>query len=169
MLKSLFCAIVILNSFIIFGQLSNISGVVKDQMSTIPFASISLKGTAYKTKTNIDGNFYFSNIPFGRYTIQVSCINYELYEDSIEIGFENLELTIGLKEVQHNLSEFVISGTMKPVSKLESAVPVEVYSPAFFKTNPVSSVYEALSNVNGVKPQVNCAVCNTGDIHINGL
>jgi outer membrane receptor for ferrienterochelin and colicins len=26
-----------------------------------------------------------------------------------------------------------------------------------------------LANVNGVRPQLNCNVCNTGDIHINGL
>jgi outer membrane receptor for ferrienterochelin and colicins len=26
-----------------------------------------------------------------------------------------------------------------------------------------------LQNVNGVRPQLNCSVCNTGDIHINGL
>ena len=58
---------------------------------------------------------------------------------------------------------------MKAVSKLESPVPVEVYTPTFFKANPTPSVYEALQNVNGVRPQINCAVCNTGDIHINGL
>ena len=26
-----------------------------------------------------------------------------------------------------------------------------------------------MQNVNGVRPQLNCNVCNTGDIHINGL
>lgn len=26
-----------------------------------------------------------------------------------------------------------------------------------------------MENVNGVRPQVNCNVCNTGDIHINGM
>ena len=30
-------------------------------------------------------------------------------------------------------------------------------------------MYDALQNVNGVRPQLNCNVCNTGDIHINGL
>src|SRR5690606_1906609 len=29
--------------------------------------------------------------------------------------------------------------------------------------------FEGLQNVNGVRPQLNCNVCNTGDIHINGL
>ncbi|WP_449435264.1 TonB-dependent receptor plug domain-containing protein [Pedobacter steynii] len=30
-------------------------------------------------------------------------------------------------------------------------------------------MFEALQNVNGVRPQLNCNICNTGDIHINGL
>ena len=58
---------------------------------------------------------------------------------------------------------------MKEVSRLESPVPVEVYSPVFFKANPTPSIFESLQNVNGVRPQLNCNVCNTGDIHINGL
>nr|WP_322551267.1 TonB-dependent receptor plug domain-containing protein [Flavobacterium sp. LB-N7T] len=37
------------------------------------------------------------------------------------------------------------------------------------KKNPTSNIFEALQNVNGVRPQLNCSICNTGDIHINGL
>lgn len=70
---------------------------------------------------------------------------------------------------QNELNEVVVSGTLKPVRRLESPVPVEVYSPKFFKQNPTASIYEALQNVNGVRPQLNCGVCGTGDIHINGL
>ena len=46
---------------------------------------------------------------------------------------------------------------------------MEVYTSAFLKKNPTPSLFEALQNVNGVRPQINCNVCNTGDIHINGL
>jgi outer membrane receptor for ferrienterochelin and colicins len=67
------------------------------------------------------------------------------------------------------LEEVVISGTLKPVSRLETPVPVEIYTTAFLKKNPTSNVFEALQNVNGVRPQLNCNICNTGDIHINGL
>jgi outer membrane receptor for ferrienterochelin and colicins len=52
---------------------------------------------------------------------------------------------------------------------MESPVPVEVYKPVFFPENPTANIFEALQNVNGVRPQLNCNVCNTGDIHINGL
>jgi outer membrane receptor for ferrienterochelin and colicins len=52
---------------------------------------------------------------------------------------------------------------------LESPVPVEVYSAKFFQKNPTPSIFDALQNINGVRPQLNCNICNTGDIHINGL
>jgi outer membrane receptor for ferrienterochelin and colicins len=68
-----------------------------------------------------------------------------------------------------NLSEIVISATMKPVSRLDCTVPVEVYHSSYFLKNPTPSIFDALQNVNGVRPQVNCNICNTGDIHINGL
>ena len=70
---------------------------------------------------------------------------------------------------ENTLDEIVISGTLKPVTRLETPVPVEVYSGAFLKKNPTPNVFEALQNVNGVRPQLNCNICNTGDIHINGL
>src|SRR5690606_40909850 len=47
--------------------------------------------------------------------------------------------------------------------------PVEVYSARFFRSNPAPTIFESLQNINGVRPQLNCSVCNTGDIHINGL
>jgi outer membrane receptor for ferrienterochelin and colicins len=77
--------------------------------------------------------------------------------------------SLDLPKPENNLDEVVISGTLKPVSRLETPVPVEIYSSAFLKKNPTSNVFEALQNVNGVRPQLNCNICNTGDIHINGL
>ncbi|MFC0345809.1 TonB-dependent receptor plug domain-containing protein [Epilithonimonas hispanica] len=80
--------------------------------------------------------------------------------------------SISLEEKQSktsNIDEVVISGTMKEVNRLESPVPVEVYTPKFFRKNPTPSIFDALQNINGVRPQLNCNICNTGDIHINGL
>ena len=67
------------------------------------------------------------------------------------------------------LDEVIITGHLRPIQKSESILPVEVYSAEFLKQNPSPSVFESLQLVNGVRPQINCSVCNTGDIHINGL
>lgn len=86
---------------------------------------------------------------------------------------EEIEITKDTVNIEKNrnahIDEVVISGTMKAVRRLETPVPVEVYTPTFLKKNPTPNVFEALQNVNGVRPQINCSVCNTGDIHINGL
>ncbi|HUM65274.1 MAG TPA: TonB-dependent receptor [Chitinophagaceae bacterium] len=78
-------------------------------------------------------------------------------------------ITILLNPFEKEIDAVVVTGTMKAVSKLESPVAVEVYTPQFFKKNPTPSIFESLQNINGVRPQLNCSVCNTGDIHINGL
>ena len=79
----------------------------------------------------------------------------------VDVGTIYLEPDIQLEEV-------VISGNLKPTSRKESAVPIELYQPKFLRTKPNASLFEAITNINGVRPQINCSVCNTGDIHING-
>ena len=74
-----------------------------------------------------------------------------------------------LKPMQAELAEVVVTGTLKEVRRVESPVPVEVYSAAFLKKNPAFHVFEGLLHVNGVRPQSNCNICNTGEIRINGL
>lgn len=68
-----------------------------------------------------------------------------------------------------NLEEVVLTGTMKTVSKKDSPVPVEVYTSKYFKTNPSPTLFESIGMINGIQPQINCNVCATGDIHINGM
>ncbi|MDH6252727.1 outer membrane receptor for ferrienterochelin and colicins [Chryseobacterium sp. H1D6B] len=79
-------------------------------------------------------------------------------------------LKISKKEERTKLiDDIVITGTIKPVSRSKSPVAVEIYTQKFFQKNPTPNIFEAVAMVNGVKPQLNCSVCNTGDIHINGL
>lgn len=73
------------------------------------------------------------------------------------------------KMEESHLDEVVITGTMKPMRRADSPVPIEIYTPTFFQKNPTPSLFDALQLINGVQPQLNCNVCNTGDIHINGM
>lgn len=126
-----------------------------------------------KIKTDIDGNYTFENVSIGSHEIVIVFEAFQTQKkriavkDTVEVML-NFEL-IPEKQTKKDLDEVVVTGTLKPVSRLESAVPVEVFKPTFFKKNPTSNIFEALQNVNGVRPQLNCNVCNTGDIHINGL
>lgn len=107
----------------------------------------------------------------GKHVITVSYLGYKTNSTTVVVeSGQSTEVNFTLVPSNNaSLNEVVVTGTMKEVSRLASPVPVEVYSPAFFRKNPTPSVFDALQNVNGVRPQLNCNICNTGDIHINGL
>lgn len=90
--------------------------------------------------------------------------------DSLDLIKKSDSIKVPVKKERiSDIDDVVITGTIKPVSKSKSPVNVEIYSQKFFQKNPTPSVFEAIAMVNGVQPQLNCSVCNTGDIHINGL
>ncbi len=148
---------------------NSISGKITSAGELLPYVNVYLKKTKLGTSTNENGFYQLKNIPDGKYTLVVSSVGFK--PKSIKISFfggKNIQRNFTLSE-SNSLDEIVISGTLKPVTKSNSPVPVEVYSKTFFKKNPTPSIFESLQNVNGVRPQLNCNVCNTGDIHINGL
>ncbi|MFV0571676.1 MAG: TonB-dependent receptor [Xanthomarina gelatinilytica] len=161
--------ILILFSFTCFAQDNyTIKGTITHNNEILPFASVYLKNTIKGNTSNKEGKYLIDNVSPGNYEIIASYTGYNTSTKSITVTDKNITVNFNL-ESGESLNEITITGTLKAVSRLESAVPVEVYTPIFLKKNPTPNIFEALQNVNGVRPQLNCNVCNTGDIHINGL
>lgn len=103
--------------------------------------------------------------------ISVCCFSQET--DSLDLNQPKISDSVAIpakKQIKtKDIDDVVITGTIKPISRSKSPVAVEIYSQKFFQKNPTPNIFEAIAMVNGVKPQLNCSVCNTGDIHINGL
>ncbi|RIW14454.1 TonB-dependent receptor [Algoriphagus lacus] len=147
-----------------------LKGQVLANSIPVEFANVVLKGTSKGAITDSLGFFQLLEVPSGSYQIQVSRIGFLTENISVLVpSKEASQIKVELRELDSSLDEVVVSGTLQEVSKLDSPVPVEVYKAGFFKANPTPSLFESLQNVNGVRPQINCNVCNTGDIHINGL
>lgn len=155
---------------ITYGQEASVSGKVLNGEKRVEAASVRLLKTSFGTLSDSLGSYSFSLLQPGVYTLSVSAVGYmpSNRQFMLKEG-DSLRLDIQLREAGGQMDEVVITGTLKEVKRIESPVPVEVYSPAFFKKNPTPNIFDALQNVNGVRPQLNCNVCNTGDIHINGL
>lgn len=153
------------------GQTGSISGHVTHGGQPLEFANVLVKGTSLGDVTRGDGSFHIEHIAFGTYQLRASAIGYETALNSVTLTSSQPDLVVNfsLDESISTLAEVVVSGTMKEVTRLESPVAVEVFSQVFFKANPTPSIFESLQHVNGVRPQLNCNVCNTGDIHVNGL
>jgi outer membrane receptor for ferrienterochelin and colicins len=157
---------ILLNLQLVSAQDFFVRGKVYSEGQPLSSAFVYVKGSNTGVTTDINGQFsiYFSNIKNPK--LLISYLGHKtqikkIVSNTNDLGIIELEL-------EDSLEEIVISGTLKPVSKLDSPVPVEVYNHTFFRANPTPSIFEALENVNGIRPQLNCNVCNTGDIHING-
>ncbi len=169
--KMRFLVLIFLLPTIHFAQTKgNISGIIKVDKEVVPFANIGLSGTSYGTASNENGKFKLENIPTGKYTLQISAIGFKNYKKSIEVK-PNTTINVDAKmeKMDHKLDEVVISGTLSEVKLMESVAPIEVFTPVYFRKNPTPALFESLQIVNGVRPQLNCSVCNTGDVHINGM
>lgn len=170
MIRNLIGLILVFIASVVSGQSASVSGVVSDNGTSVPFVNIILKGTEIGTSSDENGVYHLENLNSGNYVLLASAIGYEPFRKAFTLSTgHQLTLNIKLVASAQILDETVVTGTLKAVNRMDSPVPVEVYSPTFLKKNPTANLFDALQNVNGVRPQINCSVCNTGDIHINGL
>lgn len=68
-----------------------------------------------------------------------------------------------------HLNEIEIQGGYAGSHIKDGSLPIQFLNSKDFKLNFSSSLHDALQLMNGVLPVINCSVCNTGDIQINGL
>jgi outer membrane receptor for ferrienterochelin and colicins len=161
----------ILTCFSVSAQTGAITGsITGSNGGHLGAATVTIPKLKKGAASDSTGKFRLEQVPFGTWQMEVSFLGYRPYKTNITVDKNEIVHDVVLNQSADNsLNEVVVSGTMKEMSKLESPVPVEVYTARFFKSNPVPSFFDALQTVNGVRPQLNCNICNTGDIHINGL
>jgi outer membrane receptor for ferrienterochelin and colicins len=149
------------------GQTATIKGFLKSDGKPLAGATIVVDNAQMISDTA--GLFEFQNIAYGKHLLKASMVGYKSISKNIEVKKDIEEIDLILEQAEEQLQEVVVTGTLKPVQRLQSPIAVEVYNANFFTKNPSPSLFESLQSINGVRPQINCNVCNTGDIHINGL
>lgn len=152
-------------------QQAVITGKVMAADGPVAFANVAVQGAKAGATTDMDGRFAITLKAIGTYTLVASSVGFARQEKSFTLAtLKDMDLgIITLLRDVHDLDEVVVTGTMKPMSRSDSPVSVEVITPELFRKNPSPTLFDAVGMVNGVRPQINCSVCNTGDIHINGM
>lgn len=169
-MKTKLLFLLLLISLPVFSQTGSIKGNITQNNDPVPAVSIAMPSVNIYLSGDNDGNYTIQNIPFGTYEIIFSSVGLKTERKKITVNStEPVIVNIAFQDENTALDEVVITGTMKEISRTESPIPVEIITPKLFKKNPTASLFEAVGMVNGVQPQLNCNVCNTGDIHINGM
>lgn len=139
-------------------SVSQRTGYYRVTEEVVPLASIRVPGKKIHAVASEQENF---QLQYSADSLAGMIVTAAGFKDAI-IPFKNIKtfFEVELEPRDSNLQEIVISGTLKEVRKSNSPVPVETYSAKFFKKNASSNLFEALSVINGVQPQLNCNVYN---------
>ncbi len=147
-----------------------LKGVIQDsEKNPLPGITIYLKETNQTIYSNKKGGFKSDSLPKDSKVNLVIKQNKWLLRDScIQISPSQQEIIITLGSQEKTLKEIVITGNLRETGKDDSPVNTDIITPKFLQKTGSVNLLEAASFVNGVRPQINCNVCSTGDIHING-
>ena len=137
---------------------------------SVPFANIGIRGTTLGTAADIEGKFQFTSIQAGDYTLVVSAVGFETREVNLRVKEDDTtRVSVDLIEAVLQFGDVVVTGTLVETYIKDSPVKVEVVSPHYLEKIPTANIMEVLENVNGLYQQIDCAVCGTNNIRINGM
>ncbi|SFC91406.1 iron complex outermembrane recepter protein [Flexibacter flexilis DSM 6793] len=143
---------------------SKISGIVKDDLGApLNAVTVFLEGTPYNTSTDAEGNFTFTNIADGNYTLQVSLVGYKAQKQEIKLPSQaNQTFAFAMPIAVSTLGEVEVFGdrnkrpekldaiTRLPLKPSEQIQSVSVISNKLIEEQGSMTITEATQNVVGV-------------------
>lgn len=151
------------------GQGAGLRGtVVTDGGAPVRYATVSLAGSQRGVLTGAEGRFGMPGLAPGRYRLVVSAPGYAVLEREVSVPTSG-PVTLVLRPDPVALEALTVTGTMKRSSVAESPVKVEVVPRRVLQRMATDNLTETIQYVNGLYTQVDCGVCYTNNIRINGM
>lgn len=148
----------------------SIAGRVLSNDGGVPFAHVAVKGTARSTVADAQGRFRLANLPPGTYTLLFSSMGFATSTASARVQADApATVDVTLTETAVPINPIVITATMKQTFVSESPVKVDVVTARYLENNVSGNLMESILHVNGLHQQIDCGVCYTNNIRINGM
>lgn len=151
---------------------NKISGHVIDNATeeNVPYASILIVETGEGTMSNEHGQFVFSRLTPGKYTLRVSAVGYHESNKEVIVS-KDYTAVIHFKLKQENIAieEIVVSANRNEIKRWEAPVVVSVASEKLFETISAPDLAKSLNYVTGLRVENNCQNCGFPQVRINGL
>lgn len=149
----LFFTLIILsmNNLLMAQNTGTINGRITDESrAPIPFANVVLIGTTMGAASDVNGFYTINNVPAGDYLIRASAVGFKTVTVAITItegqtAVQNFTLSSDIL----NMQEVIVTGTISPISKLQSTVAVSTLTPRELEQVNPRSTTEVLRYVPG--------------------
>lgn len=148
---------------------ATVRGVVTGDGVPIAEARIELTGpTTVRTASDADGTFVV-RLMAGSWQLRLSAIGHQPLRRSIVVPADTLLGTLDLQPLATELAQLVVTGTMRETTLADSPVKVELVMARALRRNLTNSLMESVRTLPGLQEQVDCGVCYTNSIRINGM
>ncbi len=122
-----------------------------------------------ETVADADGRFALP-LEAGSWTLRVSALGFGTAELDVDVApGATARVDVRLEVSALPIDPIVVTGTMSAMRVSESPVKVDVVSAALLQRNATTNLMESLGHINGLYTQVDCGVCYTNNIRINGM
>ncbi len=163
---------VFLFSFQVLAQTGNIKGTISNSEETLPFANVQVKNTDIGVSSGMDGKYYLTGLEPGKHILIVSHVGHISEKKEVMVKAGETTIANFVMSSSALLDEIVVTGTMKPTYVSKSPVKIDVVTSEQFDLylpSAASSIIESVQLVNGVQEVIDCGVCYTNSISVNGL
>lgn len=151
-------------------QAQVIEGTVTSGGEPVPGASVQVHGTTQGAAAGDDGTYRIAGLEPGSYTLVASAVGFSKAERSVTVeDGETLRVDFTLEETVLQGEELVVTGTLEETRVKDSPVKVNVVSSRYLQKRASSNLMDAIGTINGLSQQLNCGVCYTNAIRINGM
>lgn len=149
---------------------ANIIGHVTCDNEHIPFAAVSVKGTAIGTSTDETGHFQLINLPTGKITLIAQAMSYKPKEVEVEVQYgETIEVKFELEKDALGLNEIVVTGDRNVSSRKNATTIVTVIPPKLFTSSQSMNLSQGLQYASGLRIENNCQNCGFNQVRMNGM
>lgn len=125
-------------------------------------------GTPRRTISGPDGAFTLKLDP-GRWELRVTAIGHRPLRRTLTLPADTMLGAFDLEPLAAELDQIVVTGTMQETTLADSPVKVELVMARALRRNLTNNLMESVRTLPGLQEQVDCGVCYTNSIRINGM
>ena len=144
--------------------------IEKGTENSLPYATILIVETGRGTVSNENGDFIFTDIPEGIYTLRAQLLGYGTQEKKVTVSKEfAVDIHFAMVEEGIMTDEVVVSANRNEVSRKVAPVVVNVMGVKLFESVNSTDLAKALNFQSGLRVEYNCQNCGFPQVRINGL
>ncbi|HEX3157132.1 MAG TPA: TonB-dependent receptor [Gemmatimonadaceae bacterium] len=152
------------------GAQGTIAGSVRAAGRPVPYAQVTLRDTRFGAVADSLGQYVITGADAGSHTLLARAIGHAPAERQVTVRDGARTIAhVELRPTAGTLTAVVTTGTLKETYVEDSPVKVAVLTPRFLERNVTANLMDNLPFVNGLAQQVDCGVCFTNSIRINGM